>query len=68
MIKRGRLERIDNLDQKQAANDMYFRVLVWTDAGWRNLLLTKHQVDTALDRAKKNPEDETQPGWLDKII
>lgn len=68
MIKRGKLERIENLDQKRAANDIYFRVLVWTDAGWQNLLLTKHQVDTAMDRAKKNPEDETQPSWLDKII
>lgn len=68
MIKRGKLERIDNLDAKQNSNALYYRVLVWSDAGWQNLLLTKHEVDTAIYRADKNPEDETQPGWLDKII
>ena len=68
MIKRGTLQRIKNLDPKRSANEIYFRVLVWTGAGWQNLLLTKHQVDTSIDRATKNPEDEIQPSWLDKRI
>lgn len=68
MLKRGKLEQVKNLDAKRSSNDIYFRVLVWTDAGYQNLLLTKHQLDVALDRATKNPEDEIQPGWLDKLI
>ena len=68
MIRRGSLQSIKNLDPKPGANPIYFRVLVHTEAGWKNLLLTKEQVDVALDRAEKNPEDEIQPSWLDKII
>ena len=30
MIKRGTLQRIKNLDPKRSANEIYFRVLVWT--------------------------------------
>ena len=67
-IKRGRLELIKNLDAKRSSDDLYYRVLVHTEGGWKNLLLTKEQVDVALDRASKNPEDEIQPSWLDKII
>tara|TARA_R110002096_G_scaffold23556_7_gene74964 strand:- start:1405 stop:1614 length:210 start_codon:yes stop_codon:yes gene_type:complete len=68
MLKRGRLELINNLDAKQNSNNIYFRVLVKTEDGWKNLMLTKSQVDVALDRACKNPEDEIQPTWLDKLI
>ena len=68
MLKRGKLEQVKNLDAKRSSNDIYFRVLVWTDAGYQNLLLTKHQLDVAIERATKNPEDEIQPGWLDKLI
>ncbi len=68
MLKRGKLEQVKNLDAKRSSNDIYFRVLVWTNAGYQNLLLTKHQLDVATDRATKNPEDEIQPGWLDKLI
>ena len=67
-VKRGRLELIKNLDAKRSSDDLYYRVLVHTEGGWKNLLLTKEQVDVALDRASKNPEDEIQPSWLDKII
>jgi len=68
MLKRGKLEQIENLDAKRSSNDIYFRVLVWTGMSYQNLLLTKHQLDVAMDRATKNPEDEIQPGWLDKLI
>ena len=68
MLKRGKLEQIKNLDAKRSSNDIYFRVLVWTGMSYQNLLLTKHQLDVAMDRASKNPEDEIQPGWLDKLI
>ena len=68
MLKRGKLEQVENLDAKRSSNDIYFRVLVWTNAGHQNLLLTKHQLDVAIDRATKNPEDEIQPSWLDKLI
>jgi hypothetical protein len=68
MLKRGRLELINNLDAKQNSNSVYFRVLVKTEEGWENLLMTKSQVDVALKRARNNPEDEIQPGWLDKLI
>ena len=67
MLKRGKLEQIKNLDAKRRSNDIYFRVLVWTGMSYQNLLLTKHQLDVAMDRASKNPEDEIQPGWLDKL-
>ena len=67
-LKRGRLELITNLDAKVNSNDLYYRVLVHTVAGWKNLLLTHHQVDVAMERAEKNPEDEIQPSWLDKIL
>ncbi len=68
MLKRGKLEQVKNLDAKRSSNDIYFRVLVWTGMSYQNLLLTKHQLDVAMDRATKNPEDEIQPGWLDKLI
>jgi hypothetical protein len=68
MLKRGKLEQVENLDAKRSSNDIYFRVLVWTGMSYQNLLLTKHQLDVAMDRATKNPEDEIQPGWLDKLI
>ncbi len=68
MLKRGKLERIKNLDAKRSSHDIYFRVLVWTGMSYQNLLLTKHQLDVSIDRATKNPEDEIQPGWLDKLI
>lgn len=68
MLRRGKLEQIKNLDAKRSADDVYFRVLVFTEVGWRNLLLTKEQVDVALRRAEKNPEDELQPSWLDKLL
>ena len=68
MLRRGKLEQIKNLDAKRSADAIYFRVLVFTEAGWKNLLLTKEQVDVALERAEKNPEDELQPSWLDKIL
>ncbi len=68
MLKRGKLEQVENLDAKRSSNDIYFRVLVWTGMSYQNLLLTKHQLDVAIDRATKNPEDEIQPGWLDKLI
>jgi hypothetical protein len=68
MLKRGKLEQVKNLDAKRSSNDIYFRVLVWTGMSYQNLLLTKHQLDVAMDRASKNPEDEIQPGWLDKLI
>ena len=68
MLRRGKLEQIKNLDAKRSAEEIYFRVLVWTGTGYENLLLTKNQLDVSLDRAEKNPEDEIQPSWLDKLI
>ena len=68
IIKRGRLELIKNLDAKRSSNELYYRVLVHTEGGWKNLLLTHNQVDVAMERAEKNPEDEIQPSWLDKLI
>tara|TARA_Y100001937_G_scaffold27551_1_gene39653 strand:+ start:1299 stop:1505 length:207 start_codon:yes stop_codon:yes gene_type:complete len=68
MLKRGKLEKIENLDAKKGSSGVYFRVLVWKGDGYQNLLLTKNQLEVAIDRATKNPEDEIQPGWLDKLI
>lgn len=70
VINRGRLETIPNLDAKQGSNQTYRRVLVWNvdTKQWTNLLLTEAQVLVAIERAIQNPEDETQPTWLDKLI
>tara|TARA_R110000751_G_scaffold144302_1_gene247881 strand:+ start:354 stop:572 length:219 start_codon:yes stop_codon:yes gene_type:complete len=70
LLNRGRLELVENLDRKDSANAQYLRVLVWdVDAHkYRTLILTANQVAVATGRTIKNPEDEIQPSWLDKII
>jgi hypothetical protein len=35
MLKRGKLEQVENLDAKRSSNDIYFRVLVWTGMSYR---------------------------------
>ena len=69
MLKTGKLQRVENLDQKFGAADNYHAVLVVNKAGLHEtLLLTDLELAAARYRVKMNPEDELRPNWLDKLL
>jgi len=69
-MKLGRLNYIYNLDKHQAANKGYYRALVFdaVERRYENLIITDGEMKKIRARALKNPEDATQPSWLDMII
>ena len=69
MIQTGKLEKVQNLDQKLGADDEYFRALVVSPAGQHEtLLFTDSEIASARYRAKMNPEDEILPRWCDRLL
>lgn len=69
MLKTGKLQRVENLDQKFGAADNYHAVLVVNRAGMHEtLLLTDLELAAARYRVKMNPEDELRPNWLDRLL
>ena len=72
---RGRInetEMVDNQDRRFGswAGKYYLAMLVGEDGNERPLLLTESQIQVALERAAKNPEDiQSKPcGFWDRLI
>jgi len=58
-------EKVENKDRKFGAALEYFPVKFVTTSNENiNALFTKHEIDQAIDRAKRNPEDiEKDSKW-----
>jgi len=68
-MKRGLLELKSNLDKKNAADSWYFSILVKNASGeYETLLFTQEDLTRSRERTRLNPEDETKPTWLDKLL
>jgi hypothetical protein len=66
----GRIIPVYNKKRKSAANKSYYSVWV-EDADGKNercILLTEYQIKTAEERARKNPEDCTQKGFITDLL
>lgn len=65
----GDLISVDNLKKKPAAASKYNHIRVqFPDGSERHLLFTDREINIALDRAEKNPEDLPNIGWLRNIM
>ena len=65
----GKIIRSKNLDQKITASAFYYRLLVLnSDNQFETLLLTENELVRIRGRVKKNPEDEIQPSWFDRLV
>jgi len=68
-MKRGLLERKSNLDKKATANPWYISILVKNAEGnYETLLFTEEDLTRSRERTRLNPEDETTPTLLDKLV
>ena len=64
-VKQGKIIEVENTDRKFGANENYYAI--WTENSKKKelcLLFTKHQLLTAKERAKKNPEDIPKKGFF----
>lgn len=68
IIKAGRLgdlQEVLNQDKLPAAAKKYSHLRVQLPSGEEtSLLFTDYEIKKAIERAKKNPEDLPQVGWL----
>ena len=68
-MKLGHLAKVQNLDRRFGAHRAYHGVLVVDEKGqFETLMLTDADLKRSRERAAKNPEDEIQPTWKDKLL
>lgn len=61
----GDLISVKNMKKKPAAADKYNHIRVqFPNGDEKHLLFTDHEINVALDRAKKNPEDLPPISWV----
>jgi len=62
-------ESVVNKDKKFAANDTYYPCRVeFNDGLVGNALFTKNQIEVAIERASKNPEDIPEKTFWESLI
>ena len=61
----GDLTFVENLKKQPLAAAKYNHIRIqFPDGSERNLLFTDREINVALERAEKNPEDLPAVGWL----
>ena len=69
-IVAGRQVEVENQEKKTNANKSY--ITIWVeDSDGKNeecLFFTKHEIQLARERAKKNPEDIPKKGFLTNLF
>lgn len=61
----AKMVHIQNLKKKPAAADFYNHIKVTVEDGTvRHLLFTDNEVERAIQRASKNPEDLPSTSWF----
>jgi hypothetical protein len=53
----GIVKQVANKDRYKSANEHYYAVCLCIDEKCSKALFTKHEIERAIDRAAKNPED-----------
>lgn len=64
-------DRVDNTERKFGSAQAYYPAVLHTEgvAGDIPMLFTGQQIDEAMERAAKNPEDVPKPKtWLEKLV
>jgi hypothetical protein len=51
------VKQVANKDRYKSANEHYYAVCLCMDGKCKKALFTKHEIERAIDRAAKNPED-----------
>lgn len=69
-IVKGRLIRVDNTDRKFGASPDYIAIQIEDEDGGneRCILFTEAEIKKAEERAKRNPEDLTEKGFLTNLL
>ena len=68
-VRMGKLIRVVNKGRKAGANLTYLLTKIQDENGYEfYALFTDHQIDVALARAEKNPEDVVQTTWLRDML
>ena len=61
--------RVKNQESKTSANEDYLYTRIQLEDGEElELLFTDEQITTAIERAKKNPEDLPEINWLRDLL
>lgn len=69
MAKNGKILLVENKDKKFGAADQYFAVWVENSKGKEfPLLFTEREINIAIDRANKNPEDVPVKGFFTDLF
>jgi flavin-dependent dehydrogenase len=67
----GKIFKVQNTEKPKLsnANDFYYFLYVEDEGGDEvGIMLTQHQLDSALHRASKNLEDFKEKGWITDIL
>ena len=69
-VVKGRLIEVDNKDRKFGSAESYIAVQVEDENGSneRCILFTVDEIKKAHERAKKNPEDLTEKGFITDLL
>lgn len=65
----GRIQIIDNQEQKHSAKSTYNAICVYSEFGtYETLMLTENELARVRGRAEKNPEDQIQISSLARFV